>query len=178
MRMHRSIPLALTLLLAACANEPPRAPDPVPGPDWTAATRKEAAALEGHLSSFPASDANALVIRLAFDGRADLDLYVSDPLQETVYYANTPARSGGRLLGDRHCKEEADSGIRIEEIVFDDPPAGSYRVGVDYPHRCGPGARIAAFAITIDAGGRRRELLGLAEPVVFTPIVAEIEVGP
>ena len=176
--MIRTAPIALALLLVACANEPPRAPDPVPAPDWSAATRAEAGALEGHLAALPVADAGSLVVRLAFDGRADLDLYVSDPLQETVYYANTPARSGGRLVADRHCKEETGGAVRMEEIVFDEPPSGTYRVGVDYPHSCRAGAGLAAFAITIDAGGRRQELRGLAEPVVFTPIVAEVEIGP
>ncbi len=176
--MRGWIRVTLALLLASCANEPPRAPDPVPGPAWSARSRAEAAALAAHLAALPTGAAGTFVVRLAFDAGSDLDLYVSDPLQETVYYANTPSRSGGRLGADRHCKDGGGPGPRVEEIVFSEPPAGTYLVGVDYPHRCRSGAGIAAWAITWDANGERRELGGLSEPVVFIPIVTEVEVGP
>ena len=80
-----------------------------------------------------AAPAGALRVELAFGQDADLDLYVTDPLQETVYFANTPSQQGGVLLDDRRCDSPPP---RIETVVFEHPPPGRYRVGVDYPRRC------------------------------------------
>ena len=41
--------------------------------------------------------AGALRARLVFSADADLDLYVTGPDLETVYFANTPTRLGGVL---------------------------------------------------------------------------------
>ena len=73
---------------------------------------------------------------LAFGADADLDLYVTDPLLETVYFANQSSRSGGQFLEDVRCDEEQ---IKVEEIRFDAPMPGRYRIGIDYPNACAEG---------------------------------------
>jgi hypothetical protein len=166
---------ALSLLLA-CASEPPRASDPVPA-EWSSETRNAATQLAGHLEALDAPARDSLTVRVAFGAAADLDLYVSDPQLETVYYANTHARSGGRLSRDQHCKSPGGE-IRIEEIVFTEPLPGRYRIGVDYAHRCTPGTGDVAFVLEIHETGARREIRGVSEPLVFLPILAEIEVRP
>jgi hypothetical protein len=110
------------------------------------------------------------VVRLAFEPVADLDLYVSDPLEETVYYANTPVRSGGALGADRRCGEP---GERVESVRFPAPLAGRYRVGVDFPQRCEGEERVVPWAISIEAHGERRLLRGLAALHVFASRVEE-----
>lgn len=109
-------------------------------------------------------------MRLAFEPGADLDLYVTDPLEETVYFANTPARSGGALDADHRCDAERDV---VETVRFAAPPAGRYRVGVDFQDRCEDGARVAPWVIAIDANGARRWLRGLATWNVFASRVDE-----
>lgn len=114
----------------------------------------------------------ALVVRLAFDASADLDLYVSDPLQETVYYANTPSRSGGALDRDRTCKDPAP---RIETIVFERPPPGRYRIGVENAEPCGTTSS-APFSVRARHGDRDYERSGAVPPRRFDPIVLEFEI--
>jgi hypothetical protein len=119
-----------------------------------------------------ASLGTALVVRLAFDGSADLDLYVTDPLEETVYFANTPTRAGGALDADRTCRDPAP---RVETVRFERPPPGRYRVGVDHPASCASDAP-ASFAVRVERGGRSWEASGALESRRFDPIVLEVVV--
>ena len=165
--MARTIAAAFAGLLLACASAPPA---PEPPPQWDAASRAAALALEAALTAAPAAPAGELVVRLAFEADADLDLYVTDPLDETVYYANTPVRSGGELDADRRCE---GAGRRVETVRFAKPRAGRYRVGVDFQQRCRADADVVPWAISIDAGGERRLLRGLARHGRFASRVDE-----
>jgi hypothetical protein len=156
--------------LLACASGPPQPPPAPPPPEWTEALSARADALEAVLAAEPPAAAGELVVRLAFEAGADLDLYVSDPLEETVYYANTPARSGGALDADLRC---AQPGERVETVRFTAPLAGPYRVGVDFPERCETEQRVSPWAISIEAHGERRLLRGLAAFHVFASRVGE-----
>ncbi|RIK89567.1 MAG: hypothetical protein DCC71_25925, partial [Proteobacteria bacterium] len=131
----------------------------------------EADALARALRSAPAAAGEALVVRLAFDARADLDLYVTDPLTETVYFALSPTRSGGELRADLACDAPAP---RIEEVVFATPLAGRYRIGVDHPRSCGESAP-APFAVRAARGDRSWEATGALAPRRFEPIVLELD---
>ncbi|MEN8160800.1 MAG: hypothetical protein ABFS41_12075 [Myxococcota bacterium] len=161
---------AATLAAASCASGPPEPPRPPAPPEWDDASRGAAGALEAVLAAQPPAPRTELVVRLAFSGAADLDLYVSDPLDETVYYANTPVRSGGVLDADLRCEDPAP---RVETVRFAAPLAGRYRVGVDFQHRCPDGSDVVPWAISIDAHGERRMLRGLAEWNVFASRVDE-----
>ena len=44
-----------------------------------------------------------LSVQLAFEADTDLDLYVTGPLLETVYFANLASKSGGELSADVRC---------------------------------------------------------------------------
>jgi hypothetical protein len=121
---------------------------------------------------------DTLQVRLAFDAAADLDLYVTDPMQETVYFGNTPARTGGRLEADRRCQDAAP---RIETVVFAPAPTGRYRVGVDYPRPCtasegGGDGDSAVFVLEVRHAGRLRRQLGVSAPLRFVPIVLEFDI--
>jgi hypothetical protein len=167
-RMSDTIAALAAALALACASEPPA---PAPAPEWTDALTARAAALEAQLAAAPGAAPGEIVVRLAFEPSGDLDLYVTDPLEETVYYANTPARSGGALDADRRCDTP---GERVETIRWEAPPAGRYRVGVDFQERCGDGEeRVEPWALSIDAGGERRFLRGLATWNVFDSRVDE-----
>jgi hypothetical protein len=127
--------------------------------------------------SHPAPPRNdqALQVTLTFGEAADLDLYVTDPLQETVYYANSPSRSGGVLESDRRCDALAP---RVEVVRFEWPPAGRYRVGVDYPERCRAARDSMPFLVVVDAHGQRHERRGTIELGHFLPIVVEVILIP
>jgi hypothetical protein len=165
--ISRTIAALGAAVVVACASGPP---EPDPAPAWDDARERAAAALEATLAATPAAPAHELVVRLAFAGGADLDLWVSDPRDETVYFGNTPVRSGGALERDLRCD---DATPRVETVRFAKPPAGGYRVGVDYQERCEGGENVVPWAIAIEARGERRLLRGLAEWNVFASRVAE-----
>jgi hypothetical protein len=116
----------------------------------------------------------ALVVELVFGADADLDLYVSDPSEETAYFANTPVRSGGEHARDLRCDAPAP---RVEVVRWQAPPAGRYRVGVDFPERCREGVSSAPYRIRIDGPGGRQEREGEARFGRFDPVVLDFEIG-
>lgn len=146
-------------LTIGCASPPPSAPD-----------------LAAALRAGPAAPGGALRVSLAFDAGADLDLYVTDPALETVYFANTPSRLGGALDADRRCDAPAP---RVETVRFDPAPAGRYRVGVDYPESCA-GADAAPFALRVEGPGVELEQAGEVELGHFRSRALEfqVEAGP
>lgn len=115
-----------------------------------------------------------LRVRLVFGEKADLDLYVTDPLEETVYFANNPTRSGGSLDTDARC---GAAGLRVETVVFIDPLPGRYRVGVDFPERCDGRDDPVPFVVTVRHGNVRREQRGTISPRHFQPVVLEEDLG-
>ncbi len=124
--------------------------------------------------ALPTDDApDGVRIRLLFREDADLDLHVTDPLQETVYFANDTSASGGRLLSDMRCDSE---GPRLEEITWEEPPPGRYRVGIDYPIRCTRTSAPAPFVLEIWADGIRHERRGALSFGRFEPVVYEFDV--
>jgi hypothetical protein len=112
-----------------------------------------------------------LRVRLAFGAGADLDLFVSDPWAEAVYFANSPSASGGALEEDRRCEHPAP---RFEIVRFEQPPPGRYRVGVDYAEACGK-ARPAPFVVELSYGAHRELRRGTLEPGRFEVIVMEFD---
>jgi hypothetical protein len=114
-----------------------------------------------------------LLVQLAFGKEADLDLYVTDPLLETVYFANHESKSGGKISDDVRCDEQP---FRIEEVWFDAPMSGRYRVGVDYPEQCNANEEPVAYVISILQDGKRQEVRGSVSLRQFEVIVLEFEV--
>jgi hypothetical protein len=165
--------LALTLMattMASCDDGPPDGPVVATPPEWTTDRTSAANELTARLTGLPAP--GGVVVRLAFGPEADLDLYVTGPLQETVYYANTPSKIGGELAEDLRCEHP---GTRIEEIRFPVVP-GRYRVGVDYPRACGETRTPAPFSLTLDTPAGREEHRAIAVYHVFDPVVLEFDV--
>lgn len=171
-----------TLLLAAafcattpgCDDAPPPGPPPVPEAAWTPERSREADAHAQRLAAQGPAAPGELRVQLGFGAAADLDLYVTGPDEETVYYANTPGKAGGALVEDRRCAHE---GPRIESVRFPAPLLpGRYRVGVDYPHGCGDATAPAPFVVRIDGPDGSAEQRGLARHHVFEPVVLEFDV--
>lgn len=134
----------------------------------------EANRLARVLAAEPESTAAvALRVRLAFGSAADLDIYVTDPNQETAYFANTPTKLGARLLRDVLCGAPTP---RIETVTLEDPLPGRYRVGVDYPRSCGDERGAVSFVVYFDTNGRRETRRGSIKPGEFLAIVMEVDV--
>lgn len=122
-----------------------------------------------------AAPPGSLRVRLAVPDGADLDLFVTDPAHETVYFANTPSRSGGVLVRDVRCGDPAP---RVETVVFPDAAPGRYRVGVDYAKSCDGADDPVPFVVVVDGRGVAETNRGEVAPMVFLPIVLETDVGP
>jgi hypothetical protein len=150
-------PTAIVVLaLAACAH--PRLPPPAP---------------------LPPVSAGGVDVVLAWDAPVDLDLYVTDPAHETVYFAHPESRSGGIFARDARCAG-GGRGPQVERVHWTAPPAGRYRVGVDFAEACEEGAPdVAPFQVLIDVDGRRQDVPGEARPRERLPLVVEFTVpGP
>jgi hypothetical protein len=115
---------------------------------------------------------SGLLVQLAFGAEADLDLYVTDPLLETVYFANHESKSGGEISDDARCDEQT---FRLEEVWFDAPIPGRYRVGVDYPEQCSGRAEAAAYVVSVLQDGERREVSGSVSLRRFEVIALEFD---
>jgi hypothetical protein len=162
--MRRSLPLWLVgALFAACAARPPSAEQ----------SEAEHFELERLLERTPAEKpAPGRSVRLAFGAGADLDLYVTDSSQETVYFGNTPRHDGGELLRDLRCD---DPSPRIEEVELPQEPAGWLRVGVDAPEACDSGIDLVPFVVEVRAGAERWLERGVARPGRFEVRVLEVD---
>ncbi len=156
--------------LAACAREPD------PSFAERAARAAEANALAAALGAeaLAAPTRGHVRVRLAFGARADLDLYVTDPTEEAVYFANSPSRSGGTLEGDMRCDDPAP---RVETVTFDAALPGRYRVGVDFPpETCDGVAAPVAFVVVLESAGQRLEQRSSIRPGEFIVIALEADV--
>ena len=127
-----SIALSWASLLALAGAGCSETPAPLPPP--------------GALGEYPAA-AHDVRVRLEFGAGADLDLFVTDPMHEEIYFANSPNRLGGVFEADRRCDDPAP---RVETVRFSPAPAGRYRVSVDFPIRCRPGVEDVPYRVIVE----------------------------
>ena len=144
--------MAPVLLAISCAG---RSPQPL-------------AALEPE----PLEVDRSLRVRLLFGPEADLDLHVTDPKSETVYFGNSPSRGGGVLSGDVRCDAPAP---RIEVVTFVKPETGRYRVGVDFAGSCKKVRDAVPFQIEVLGPHGRQQIDGTVERGRFEHIALEFE---
>jgi len=116
-----------------------------------------------------------LEIQLHFGEPADLDLFVTDPDAETVYFGNNPSRGGGQLDADLRCDAGPE---RVETIRFARPDPGRYRVGVEYNRSCRFRRSPAPYRVEIRGDALQLEREGEISPGRFEPIVLEFEYDP
>ncbi len=116
-------------------------------------------------------------VSLTWDAPVDLDLYLTDPSTETLYFANNPTRSGARLEADARCADLTTSRPIIELARFREPIDGVYRVGVDYLDSCGNDIDVVPFRVAVDYDGGHMEKIGQATAGQFQVIVLEYEIN-
>src|SRR5439155_24529865 len=89
-------------------------------------------------SALSAAPPQGVRVVLLWAAPVDLDLYVTDPGLETVYFANTPSGSGGKLVRDLACGQltETTPTTFSEEVVWTKAHPGRYRLGVDFSDTC------------------------------------------
>jgi parallel beta-helix repeat protein len=115
------------------------------------------------MSGIQASPEGDVQVTLTWDSTADLDFYVTDPLNETIYYGNKRAASGGGLDHDDKCGDPGNH----EEIISWPPgkaPNGRYSVAVKYHAECKEEG-ITEWNVTIRKNGKPMNFSGF----VFAP---------
>lgn len=119
----------------------------------------------------------ALHVSLSWAAPVDLDLYVTDPAGETLYFANNPTRAGGLLERDTRCGAlPADGTPSLERARLVAPAPGRYRVGVDFIDACGDSATTVPFRVAIDRGTAHREAAGSVGLGQFVVVAIEVDV--
>jgi hypothetical protein len=121
--------------------------------------------------------ASGVRVTLLWSSPVDLDLYVTDPSLETVYFANSPSQTGGRLERDVTCKSVGGgAGNLMERAEWAKASKGRYRVGVDFMEDCGSEIDETEFRVVIEASGTRRERAAKVLKGRFQPVVLEFDV--
>ncbi len=90
-------------------------------------------------TAFIGNGTGEVQVNITWNSRADVDLYVVDPLGAEIYYAARQSSSGGQLDIDSNAACGAD-GPRAENIFWPFgvvPPRGDYLVRVNYWSACG-----------------------------------------
>jgi uncharacterized protein YfaP (DUF2135 family) len=119
-------------------------------------------------------------VSLLWSALVDLDLYVTDPSLETVYFGNPVSGTGGRLERDVTC-ETLEGGAKgrslVEAVGWDSPTHGRYRVGVDFIDACGSKIEEAEFRVVTEVWGNRHEQTGTVRRARFQSVVIEFDVS-
>ena len=159
---------SLTLAFGGCAKPPLSEAQ-------LTALNAQAQALADEFAASTVEATTGIVVRLAFGAEADLDLYVTDPLFDTVYFARHESSTGGVIDKDVRCDTP---GPRIEEVRFTNPWPGRYRVGVDHPRRCDNqrSPAPAAYAVTVSANGATYSANGIVDLEFFKVVVLEFDI--
>jgi len=103
----------------------------------------------------------AVQISLAWEDRNDLDLHVYAPSGERIYFNHRRSECGGELDVDMNARPT--SVTPVENVVWkDDPPSGTYRVGVHFyrHHRRRGTKQRTTFTLRTAALGEVAEFTG------------------
>jgi hypothetical protein len=128
----------------------------------------------------PATEvASGVRVLLLWSAPVDLDLYVTDPSLETVYFGNPASGTGGRLERDVTCEtveRGAEGQPLVEEVGWGSATSGRYRVGVDFIDACGSKTEDVDFRVVTEVLGNRREQTGTVRRARFQPVIVEFDV--
>lgn len=102
-----------------------------------------------------------LEVALAMSEPSDLDLYLTDPSGQTIYYGASRGASGGELDLDANAACSRNMGIDHEHVFFPSglAPRGTYSVRVAHFESCVQGRPIE-YRVTVRACGETVVLVG------------------
>lgn len=124
------------------------------------------AAGSGEPAAFYHAEKGPLTVEIRWSEKVDLDLFLTGPDGETVYFGNREARSGIRMGTETGCRETAKAAPPyVETAIISWAAAGRYRVSVDYIRDCDTGIGKAPFTVRLIDPNTSREL-GRAETTV------------
>lgn len=107
----------------------------------------------------------SLEIILRWEGANDLDLQVTDPAGERIYFSHPHAASGGKLDQDSNagCHESRRRPVERAYWPPERAPAGEYQIAVTFSRQCNAD-EATPFQITIRADGTSYTYTGQLEP--------------
>lgn len=84
------------------------------------------------------TEGDKLLVTIQWNSRVDLDLFLTGPAGETIYFGNRKARAGYKMQQESDCKTiSASSKPYHETALIPAASVGRYRVSVDYILSCG-----------------------------------------
>ncbi len=102
----------------------------------------------------PVLGTGPIQITLAWNTIDDLDLYVTDPGQQTVFFNNRVIPSGGRLDVDANADCVAVTENPVENVFWaSTPPSGLYLIEVRLFRRCSQVTAPIPFTVTVRKSG-------------------------
>ena len=119
---------------------PPPTPAPTPSPTPTP----------------PVLGTGPIQVTLSWNTIDDLDLYVTDPTQQTVFFNNRIVPSGGRLDVDANADCVAVTQNAVENVFWaSTPPSGTYLIEVILSQRCSQSTSTdpIPFTVTVRKSG-------------------------
>lgn len=149
------------------AMRPDRTPIP-PGMPYPVTMRIAAVSASGAVSPWVSRPVAVLPVgtgdvevTLTMSVPTDLDLYVSDPSNTTVFYGNTSGFSGGHLDLDANAACSGNMGVNSEHVFWPAgrAPAGTYVVRVAHYESCVGGAPVD-YRVTVVACGETAVFTG------------------
>ncbi|PDW04315.1 FHA domain-containing protein [Candidatus Viridilinea mediisalina] len=114
-------------------------------------------------------------ITLSWSAPIDLDLYVTDPSGETIFYGNPRSASGGTLDRDNAC---ANMVVGRPENIFwpsGSAPRGSYTISVNYYSGCGRSDTVP-FTVRAVVQGQVQTFTGSVSPSNHTQELGTVRV--
>lgn len=106
----------------------------------------------GGLGIPPELGSGDVQVTLLWSSTADIDLNVTDPAGDLIYFGERESPSGGRLDKDAMFPCGSDSGRAVENVFWPagEAPSGTYRAGVVYVSDCaGDGAEEVELIVQV-----------------------------
>lgn len=109
----------------------------------------------------PAAANGNLSVTLSWNGSADLDLHLTDPFGETIYYFHPTSASGGALQQDRECASQDQT----EMITYPSGQAvsGTYSISIHYFRACKE-PRDVSWKVTVNSDKGTQNYSGVIHP--------------
>ncbi len=101
----------------------------------------------------------ALTVEIIWQTPVDLDLFLTDPEGETIYFANRKAKSGMTMGRETSCKDI--TGVKppyTETAKIPVALSGRYRVSVDFIKDCGTSTLETPFLVRLTDKNGKQEL--------------------
>ena len=93
---------------------------------------------------------DALRLELTWSAPVDLDLFVTGPSGETIYFGNKQAKNGDKVIEESNCESVISKSGHLRETVFiPAAQSGKYRVSVDFILQCGSNLEDVAAKIDL-----------------------------